>query len=321
MIISDGRPVKAMVLVLVLLRFAAVGAVRLSFLEETNVLNETISLLKRQGCSSQNCSAFGAAVQNYFPISSDYDLSRFPSVTNGFYSFASMSNLVAALPRPLDYTGHSWGLNCYDTVILLCGGELGLAQGPDQTLGTFFAPERTTKNAYNIRPASTPREAFFISCPLWSRELKDPVFPEAVREARFSLMPALYRFYRLPEATPKKALSEDVFDSLKAAWKQEGITFPKRFKVVLCHLCDPNQGWFYTCHAGLLFGNESAGYMYIEKSGGAGPFVRLDFEQEQDLLRWLESSLRGMGERHFASFNEGGFQALEPFRTGDLTSQ
>src|SRR5258708_18871545 len=193
MTISRRHLSKAVLLILVLARFAAVGAVRLSFLEETNVLNETISALKRLGCSSQNCSAFGAAVQNYFSVSFNYDLSRFPSATNGFYSFASMSNLVAALPRPLDYTTHSWGLNCYDTVILLCGGELSLAQGPDQTLGTFFAPERTTNNVYHVRPASTPREAFFISCPVWYRELTDPVLPEAVREARFSLMPALYR--------------------------------------------------------------------------------------------------------------------------------
>jgi hypothetical protein len=305
---------KAVPLSLVFARFAAIGAVRLSFLEETNVLNETISLLKRQGCSSQNCNAFGAVVQKYFASSFDYDLSRLPAATNGFYSFASMSNLVAALPRPLDYTSHSWGVNCYDTVILLCGGELRLAQGPDETLGTFFAPERTTNNVYHVRPASTPREAFFICCPLWCRELTDPVLPEAVREARFSLVPALDRFYRLPEAGTPKTLSQDMLGCLKAAWKQEGITFPKRFKVVLCHECDPNQGCFYTCHAGLLFRNESAGYMYIEKSGGRGPFVRLDFGREEDLLLWLESYLRATTASHFVTFNGDGFKALEPFR-------
>jgi len=310
-----------MLLIVVTVRPPAVAAVRISFLENSNSLKETVGFLKLRGCSAENCDAFTTAVQKYFHAAFDYDLSGFPRSTNGTYTFGSISNLVAALPRPFDYSRHAWGISCYDTVILLANGRLRMAQGPDQALGTFFAPARSTNDSYSIRPVSTPREAFLACCPPWDRELTDPVLPEAVREARVCLMPALYRFYRLPDAANGKTLPQDVLSGLRAAWKEEGLAFPKRFKIVMCHAADPSQGWFFTYHAGLIFAGNDNGYTYIEKSGGAGPFVRIDFAAEQDLKVYLRSAARGTGGNHFVSINDEEFQELDLVQTINLTRQ
>ena len=64
------------------------------------------------------------------------------------------------------------------------------------------------------------------------------------------------------------------------------ITFPKRFEVILCHNANPETRYFPTVHAGLLF-HSGTGYVYIEKTGGSGPFVRLDIEDKSDLIAWL----------------------------------
>jgi hypothetical protein len=295
------------------------GPVRVSFLQDSNALKETVGFLKLRGCAAENCNVLTTAVKEYGPF--DYDLTGFPPSTNGTYTFASMSNFVSALPRPFDYSRHAWGLTCYDTVVLLANQELRMAQGPDQRLGTFFAPARTTNDSYSISPVSTPREAFLLSCPIWDRQLIDPVLPEAVREARVCLMAAFYRFYRLPNTATLKTIPRDVLGGLRAAWKEEGLAFPKTFKIVLCHAADPPQGWFFTYHAGLLFNRKDTGYTYLEKSGGAGPFVRIDFESERDLMIYLRSAARGTGGRHFVSLNDEEFQELDSVEAIDLTKQ
>jgi hypothetical protein len=65
-----------------------------------------------------------------------------------------------------------------------------------------------------------------------------------------------------------------------------------------------------TVHAGLLFYHHD-GFTYIEKNGGIGPFVRLDFSSKRDLLTWLSRSQyqsdppeKGKRFRIFVTFNQ-----------------
>ena len=69
-----------------------------------------------------------------------------------------------------------------------------------------------------------------------------------------------------------------------------------------------------TAHAGLLFPREH-GFTYIEKAGGSGPFVRLDFDERGALLTWFSGMFRG-AERlgythHFATFDNTRIQPIE----------
>ena len=59
-------------------------------------------------------------------------------------------------------------------------------------------------------------------------------------------------------------------------------------------------------HAGLLFHNHGQ-YVYIEKAGSSGPFVRLDFQDKHDLLTWFNAAIRPTGAKEnmmFATFND-----------------
>jgi len=103
-------------------------------------------------------------------------------------------------------------------------------------------------------------------------------------------------------------------EALKASWTRQGMSFPQRFEVVLCHEVSLPQRWFVTSHAGLLFPRER-GYTYIEKAGGSGPFVRLDFADRGALLTWFSATFRG-AERlgythHFATFNDKKIEMVE----------
>jgi len=85
----------------------------------------------------------------------------------------------------------------------------------------------------------------------------------------------------------------------------------------LCHEVNFPKRWFVTVHAGLLFPRER-GYTYIEKSGGSGPFVRLDFDDRAAMLTWLAGMFRGAEKlgytHHFATFNDTKIERLEVSR-------
>jgi hypothetical protein len=103
-------------------------------------------------------------------------------------------------------------------------------------------------------------------------------------------------------------------EALRASWARQSMSFPERFEVVQCHEVNFPQRWFVTAHAGLLFPRER-GYTYIEKAGGSGPFVRLDFADRAMLLTWFGGMFRG-AERlgythHFATFNDKKIEMVE----------
>lgn len=285
----------------------AAGTVRVAFLTEAAPLRDTLDLLRRSGCSPDGVSAFQRAVGRYAASELNLDLKRFPPAHDGFYSFGSASNLVAALPHPLCDTDHPYEFNCFDTVTALAGRLLRTKTRPDDLVGPFLVPYTPTNGSFTILPKATARDAFTQAYPAWYREVTETALPEAVREARISLTAALFRCHLLPQSTTEESLSARVLDALRGSWRQQELRFPSRFQVVLCHEVMLPQRWFVTAHAGLLFPRHH-GWTYLEKSGGSGPFVRLDLEDRAELLVWLAAIFRG-GERlgythHLATFGD-----------------
>jgi len=69
-------------------------------------------------------------------------------------------------------------------------------------------------------------------------------------------------------------------------------------------------------HAGLLFKNGGK-FIYIEKVGSSGPYVRLDFTDKKDLLFWLKTLIRPTinGSDHlFAIFNGSEVDSLDEIK-------
>jgi hypothetical protein len=172
--------------------FLSAGEVRLSFLREISVQQETARLLKELNCQPVAVVSFQKAVEHYYANGFQLDLSKFPNSSNGWYSFQSPSRLVAALPHKLEDLDHSYELNCFDTVILLSSGYLRSRLKPDDLHGAILAPERFT-NSIAMSPTATARDAFAVMYPAWYREATAELWPSAFEDSRITLATVLFR--------------------------------------------------------------------------------------------------------------------------------
>lgn len=229
------------------------GSLRASFLRDAAAVRDTVTVLRNAGYTAETTRAFERAVERYYLTAFTLDLSRFPKLENGFYAFDSPSNLVAALPHQLSKTEHAYDFNCFDTVVLLAGESLRTSLRPDDISAPFLVPHTPTNGGFAMRPQATARDAFTLLYPWWYREATDDASPRSLRDARISLTAALFRCHVLPDATTEVSLAGRVMDALKASWKRDGMRFPDRAQIVLCHEVSLPQHWFVTVHCGMLF--------------------------------------------------------------------
>lgn len=281
------------------------GPVRLSFLTDTNVLADTLNLLEQAGVPQPGIGIFRKAVERYLAGAWEFDFARFPSPIDGYYDFASADGALAALPHPLCETVHAYDFNCFDVAIVVAEGNLRTGVGPDQVCDPFLVPHIDASNHFMVLPVSTARQAFPLLYQDWYREFTEGAFSDPDR--RIALTAALCRFHLLPPATSETNLQSAVQELLRLEWRKEALVFPKDFELVLCHEVAYPLGRIATAHAGLLFARRG-GYTFLEKAGGRGPFVRLDFNQRRDLILWLAGMFRGAGRlgytHHFVTFND-----------------
>lgn len=286
---------------------------RATFLSESNSLLETTELLKKCGFKEEATRSFQQIVRRYNAVHSELDLRKFPSSAGGFFRFESASDLVTALPHKLCDTSHSYDLTCFDAVILLARNALQVAVEPDNLWGPFLAPHTGTNGEFMILPTANARDAFGLVYPPWYREATHALFPGTMEDSRICLVASLFQCHVLPLSTNEGNLEATVIRTLNEGWKRLGTTFPSDFELVLCHQISLPERRFATVHAGLLLKNQK-GFAYIEKAGGQGPFVRLDFEDRGDLKTWLAATFTGaekMGyTHHFATFNNSRIEQL-----------
>lgn len=292
----------------------AAATVRASFLTDNAALRDTLDVLRSAGCTPEATRTFQQAAERYAATEFHFDFSKFPKLHDGFFDFDSATGLVAALPHHLSDTQHPYDFNCFDTVVALAGDSLRTSVRPDELAGTYLVPYTPTNGSFTILPRATARDAFALVYPAWYRDATEGALPEAMRDARISLTAALVRCHMLPQSTTEEQLAYGVMASLKTEWKRQDMKFPARFEVVLCHQVSLPQRWFVTVHAGVLFPRQR-GYTYIEKGGGRGPFLRLDFDDRAALLTWFAGMIRG-SERlgythHFATFNDTKIEMIE----------
>jgi hypothetical protein len=288
--------------------------VYVSFLTERAAVRDTLQVLRNGGCTEEAASTFQRVVERYSSSGFAFDLSKFPKPRDGVYRFESASKLVAALPHKLCDTEHAYELNCFDTVFGMAGKSLRVGIRPNELAGPYLVPHTPTKGSLTLVPRATARDAFTLAYPSWYREVTENELPDWMAEARICLTAALFRAHMLPQSTTEDKLARGVMDGLKACWRREGMVFPGRFEMVLCHEVSLPQRWFVTAHAGLLFPRKR-GYTYIEKSGGSGPFVRLDVEDRAALLTWFGGMFRGAQSlgytHHFATFNDDAIERID----------
>ncbi len=286
---------------------------KISFLDNETAIKQTTAFLLSKGCDQKAVSSFERVVEWYNKTPTDLDLKKFPPRKNGFYSFQSVSNLVEALPHPLIFTFHQNELNCFDTVILIAGNLFQTKLKPDDISGPFLPPLTMTNNDVVLRVAATPRDAFGIVCPAWWTEASKNIFSGSMQNKRICLTAAFDSFHFLPSSTTREELRDKLLKALQLNWKNLGIVFPTNLEVVLYHSVALDEHNSLTTHAGLLFRNRNQ-YIYIEKIGSSGPYVRLDFEDKEDLFIWYQSAVKptaDKGSAIFATFNDNEIEDLD----------
>jgi hypothetical protein len=310
----DAQIIGVAVLLFVFQPSLAAATVRASFFSDRAALHDTLDVLRDGGCTREATGTFQREVERYTSSPFDFDFGKVPKSHAGFYAFESAPALVAALPHQLADTQHAYEINCFDAIIALAGDSLRTSVRPDDLAGPYLVPYTPTNGSFTILPRATARDAFTLAYPEWYRDATKDALPKSMRDSRVSLTATLVRCHMLPQSTTEGGLARGVMDALTASWARQSMSFPQRFEIVLCHQVSFPQRWFVTVHAGLLFPRQR-GYTYIEKAGGSGPFVRLDFEDRAALLTWLGGMFRG-AERlgythHFATFNDTKMEMVE----------
>jgi hypothetical protein len=280
--------------------------VRFALLTDPLALADTTRFLRDAGCERQALASFESLASDR-TARLNLDLSRFPHATNGFYDFPAMASLVDALPTTSLCEGTNFDFNCFDAVFLLAGSRLRTSLKPDDLSGPFLVWTFSTNLGASkpwIIPAATPTDAFtaqYEDGRDYGR-ISTARFPQDMREARVCLTAALFSLSVLPR-TGFTNSSAAVLPALLASWHRGGVTFPTDFEVVLLHRSDGLM--LRTSHSGLLFhrGNE---FTYIEKTCGAGYFVRLDVSESGDVFKWLWAVHAGTNtsEKVFVTLNE-----------------
>lgn len=299
-----------------LLAQAAQGAqVRVAFIKDDAVLKDTIGLLREHGCNAEATVRFRELVQQYHDNPFELDLSDFPAQKDGFFSFGAMSRLVGALPHKLYETKHPYEFNCFDMVIRLGMPLLTSATQPDDLLSGLLAPYQPTNGAFTMVTVATVRDAFTRCYPEWYRVESSHAFDTSELDQRKALTASLFRGYVLPLSTTESELAKTVLDTLRTGQRTTNVQLPKTVEIVLVHEVNYPQRWFVTSHAGWLMKKKN-GYAYVEKSGGTGPFVRLDVEAKSDLRIWFERMFQGAETlgytHHFITFNVSSIETIDP---------
>jgi hypothetical protein len=288
------------------------GTIRLSFLNDDAILGETIAVLTNNGCTERGTTVFRRAVERYYQGGFDLDLSAFPKKENGVYAFSTVGKLVDALPHKLCETKHGWDFNCFDTVIALAAEKLRIGLQPDENFGPFLVSKAMTNGQEVIVFAATARDAFMQMYQPWYRDATEGLIPKSMQDARICLSAALFRWRVLRMSTDEARLSAEAMAVLRADWRRATLRFPDNFEVVLVHDADFKGQMISTLHAGLLL-HRNTSFTYVEKAGGSGPFVKLDFDDRADLLPWL-SAFDKTEHRYahlFATFNDASLDQLK----------
>ena len=287
--------------------------VKISFLDSGDALKQTADFLTTKGCDSNSINLFRTVVHwnNESPLG--FNLKKFPKSENGFYSFQSVSNLAKALTQPLIYANHPYQLNCFDFVILLTADSMKIEHQADDLTGPFLPPvNMTNKDDVAMGAAATPRDAYNESYPSWHIEASKAVFDESRQNKRMCLTAAFNAFQILPISTTRENLENTLLNTLQEGWKRQGIAFPTNMEIVLFHSVILNEHNSLTSHAGLLFQNHGQ-YIYLEKAGPSGPYVRLDFSNKKELLSWFKVAIKPVADKgNFlcATFNDRQIESL-----------
>jgi hypothetical protein len=292
---------------LLLVPGAGAAPVRVSFLDDETAREETLHAFAEAGCVPDNLHALRKAILHYYQTPLALDPAAFPSPRNGFYEFASIGDFVSTLgTNQLSFIDHAFELNCFNTALLLVEPEMRVTADLQARNGPFLAVQVTTNYNEWLEPVASLGDVYAIAHPPRVEPFMKKIAGIGYSEKHKTLEAALYQYQTLPLGTSADTISVETHEALRRHWKRCGIQFPAKISLVMLHRASKNYHLVVTDHMGVLLQRKD-GYLYFEKTGGRGPFLRIDAQDPADIVAYFSTGTWPDYPFNFMTVNDGLF--------------
>lgn len=298
---------------------ASASEIRVSLLDDASVLDETAQLLERNGSSAESIEAFKRAVR--FHHTDLFDGSRFPARAAGYYLFKNVDALNVAMPDPFceqtktnDLSHNS--LVCLDVAVLLVrDAGAGALLLRDNFAEKHFAKRKneSTQNRTASQITSVTNFSFY-------QDGRTLMYPKTVytwitglarMEREVDLAVSLKGERRLPDTyNDTTAPLQKMFSDWNALRRKDGLKFPDKIQIITGGYLSVHDRYVTIDHIAICV-RDGSRIVFLEKNGPRGPFLRADFNSEDEITRYfVHKLLPASHDSSSANFNEPVFVSI-----------
>ncbi|MGD9783026.1 MAG: hypothetical protein AB7V14_12885 [Kiritimatiellia bacterium] len=290
--------------------------VRVSFLDTADSREATLEILADAECDPVHLDALRKAILHYYQTPLALDVSAFPPAIDGFREFESIGDFVSALgTNQLSYLDHPFELNCFDTALLLAAPDMGISADLQTRNGPFLAVQVTTNFTEWLMPVASLGDVYAAAHPAWYGPFMENRFGLSLTEKHKALVAALYQYQALPLGTSSNTVAAETQEALRRHWTRCGIRFPATLSLAMLHRASTHYHLAVTDHVGVLLQREKS-CLYLEKTGGRGPFLRIDVQDPADVAAYLSTGTWPDYPFNFMSIDDETFLPV-PLRNAD----
>ncbi len=277
------------VAVLAASRLLGAAPVRVSFLDTDAAREDTLQVFADAGCASANLDILRKAIVHYYQTPLALDTASFPPTTNGFHEFASIDDFVSALgTNQLSYLGHPFELNCIDSALLLAAPGMDVAATLQAQDATYLAIQVYSNYNEWLVPVASLGDVYATAHPPEKVPFMARAFGIDFPEKHKTLEATFYQYQTLPLGTTPETIASATRNALQRHWKRCGVRFSDHVSLAMLHRARADYHLAVTDHFGVLTKREN-NYTYLEKTGGRGPFLRIDIQDPADVAAYLST--------------------------------
>ena len=267
----------------------AAAPVRVSFLDTRAAREDTLRAFARAGCAPENIAALRNAMLHYYRTPLALDTSAFPPARGGFFEFDAIGDFISALgTNQLSFLDHGFELNCFHSALLLAAPDMDITADL-QTRGEPYLAIQVSDNFNEwVLPVTSLGDVYAIAHPDNYESALGEICGLDISEKHKTLLAAFYQFHPLPLGTSSNTIAAETQAAFQRHLARCGLRFPSAVSLVLLHRARSDYHLAVTDHMGVLLKHKT-GYLYLEKAGGKGPFLRLDVQDPADIAAYLST--------------------------------
>lgn len=266
-------------------------SIRVSFLEDARARESTLELLQQAGCPEDDVNVLRRAIAHYYQTPFNYNLSAFPTPKDAFYEFALVDDFVSALStNRLSEIEHMFELNCLDTALLIAGHDMDITADFTEMGSPYLAICTFTNRALWLVPVSSLQDAYNTIYPEWYQRFRDNLSGREPSLKYKTMAACLFQYHALPIGTSESDMGLVLSRSLRQHWTRCGIQFPTSMLIAMLHRARTDHHVALSDHFGVIIKTDK-GYIYLEKAGGQGPFLRIDTKQIENIAIYYSTMI------------------------------